>query len=255
MRHFSLMRFLLPSLKASASDPTHFDVEHQGVALRIAVVRRQSARRMTLRVSHVTKQAVLTVPERGSIKAARAFADSYAGWIISRLAAIPEKTLFKPDALIPLRGVPHRIVAGQSLRGLCRVDQDDQGLPIIWVAGGEAHIARRIRAFLMREAKRDLTEAVARHCRQAGLVAKSIALRDTRSRWGSCSAKGALNFSWRMILAPPFVLDYLAAHEVAHLREMNHSPRFWKLVHQLCPRTLEAENWLKREGSKLHHYG
>ena len=80
-------------------------------------------------------------------------------------------------------------------------------------------------------------------------------MRDTRTRWGSCSAKGALSFSWRLVMAPPFVLDYLAAHEVAHLKEMNHSPRFWRVVHDLCPHTADAENWLKRHGSELHRFG
>jgi predicted metal-dependent hydrolase len=114
---------------------------------------------------------------------------------------------------------------------------------------------RRVRDFLEREAKRDLQAAVARHTAALGIPARRITVRDTRSRWGSCSAKGYLNFSWRLILAPPFVLDYLAAHEVAHLKEMNHSPRFWREVHALCPRTEEAERWLKRHGTDLHRYG
>jgi predicted metal-dependent hydrolase len=80
-------------------------------------------------------------------------------------------------------------------------------------------------------------------------------VRDTKSRWGSCSARGNLNFSWRLILAPAFVLEYLAAHEVAHLKEMNHSPRFWRLVHGVCPKTIEAERWLKRHGTELHRFG
>jgi predicted metal-dependent hydrolase len=80
-------------------------------------------------------------------------------------------------------------------------------------------------------------------------------VRDTTSRWGSCSATGALSFSWRLILAPPFILDYLAAHEVGHLKELNHSHRFWRVVYELCARTDEAERWLKRHGSELHRFG
>ena len=82
-----------------------------------------------------------------------------------------------------------------------------------------------------------------------------IAIRDTKSRWGSCSSTGTLSFSWRLIMAPPLVLDYLAAHEVAHLKELNHSNRFWTLLHELCPATDEAERWLKRHGAELHRYG
>jgi len=107
----------------------------------------------------------------------------------------------------------------------------------------------------MGEAKRDLAAAVKRHTDALGIPARSITVRDTRSRWGSCSAQGSLNFSWRLVLAPPFVLDYLAAHEVAHLKEMNHSPQFWRVAHALCPRLEEAERWLKRNGADLHRYG
>ena len=106
-------------------------------------------------------------------------------------------------------------------------------------------MARRVQDFLEAEARRDFAQSVKRHTTALGIPAKRITVRDTKSRWGSCSANGALNFSWRLIMAPPFVLDYLAAHEVAHLRELNHSHRFWKLTHQLCPRTEDAEKWLK----------
>ena len=116
-------------------------------------------------------------------------------------------------------------------------------------------MARRVQDFLEAEASRDFAAAVKRHTTALGVPAKRITVRDTKSRWGSCSANGALNFSWRLIMAPPFVLDYLAAHEVAHLRELNHSHRFWKLTHQLCPRTEEAEEWLKTYGSALHRFG
>jgi predicted metal-dependent hydrolase len=117
------------------------------------------------------------------------------------------------------------------------------------------HVARRLREFLEREARRDISAAVKHHTANLGVPAKRITVRDTKSRWGSCSSSGALSFSWRLILAPPFILDYLAAHEVAHLKEMNHSHRFWRVVRQLCPGMEEAEKWLKRHGSDLHKFG
>ncbi len=110
----------------------------------------------------------------------------------------------------------------------------------------------RVVDFLKKQARDDLLRAVGRHAAALGVQAKSITLRDTTSRWGSCSSSGALSFSWRIILAPPEVLDYLAAHEVAHLREMNHSPRFWKLVEETCPHTKTSKAWLKAHGSTLH---
>jgi hypothetical protein len=107
----------------------------------------------------------------------------------------------------------------------------------------------------MREAKRDLTLAVDRHTKAIGTTARRIGLRDTTSRWGSCSSTGALNFSWRLIMAPSFVLDYLAAHEVAHLVQMNHSAEFWALAQRLAPELERAEAWLKLHGTGLMRFG
>ena len=109
------------------------------------------------------------------------------------------------------------------------------------MSGDAPHVSRRVFDHLKREARRDLESAVARHCATLGVATRSVTVRDTRSRWGSCSAAGALNFSWRLIMAPPFVLDYLAAHEVAHLKHMNHSAKFWALARKLAPETDRAE--------------
>jgi len=168
---------------------------------------------------------------------------------------VPKRVLFQPGSLVPLRGVPHRVVHWSNIRGTTQATRDHAGEPIIAVTGDLAHVTRRVQDFLEAEAKRDFAAAVKRHTAALGVTAKRITVRDTKSRWGSCSATGALSFSWRLIMAPPFVLDYLAAHEVAHLRELNHSHRFWKLTHQLCPRTDEAEAWLKTYGSALHRFG
>jgi predicted metal-dependent hydrolase len=123
------------------------------------------------------------------------------------------------------------------------------------VAGDTRHLARRVRDFLKREAKRDLEAASRRHALALGLAPRRVVVRDQTSRWGSCSSTGVLSYSWRLILAPPHVLDYLAAHEVAHLKEMNHSPRFWRLVDQLDPQWQRAKAWLDAHGTQLHRYG
>ena len=125
----------------------------------------------------------------------------------------------------------------------------------ICVAGDAPHVSRRAGDFLKREAKRDLEAACRRYAEAAGVKIKRITVRDQSSRWGSCSTTGVLSFSWRLILAPPFVLDYLAAHEVAHLVEMNHSRRFWRLVERLCPGMQRAKAWLDAHGTDLHRYG
>ena len=127
--------------------------------------------------------------------------------------------------------------------------------PLICVSGELPHIARRVADFLKREARKDLEAAVARHAARLSVKPRGVVLRDTASRWGSCSSTGRLNFSWRLILAPPYVLDYLAAHEVAHIVHMNHSPLFWKLTRRLFPETERAEAWLKTHGAALHRFG
>ena len=109
--------------------------------------------------------------------------------------------------------------------------------------------------FLQREAQSDLEAASRRAAERIGSRSSASSVRDQSSRWGSCSTTGVLSFSWRLILAPPFVLEYLAAHEVAHLVEMNHSPRFWRLVNRLCPDAHRAKVWLDVHGTDLHRYG
>jgi predicted metal-dependent hydrolase len=236
------------------ADPDHLDIVHEGETLRILLRRRPTARRLTLRVSSATGEVVMTLPTRTSIGVARTFAISHGGWIAARLARMPERVLFVPDAVVPIRGVPHRVVQRGSRSGITRLEAAADE-PVLSVACEAPHIARRVTDFLQREARRDLTEAVARYTEKLGQGPSRITLRDTRSRWGSCTVRGELNFSWRLILAPPLVLDYLVAHEMGHLREMNHSSRFWTLVGSLCPHVDEAERWLKRNGATLHRYG
>ena len=239
----------------AAAEPNRLPVQLGDRAIEVALRRRDSARRMTLRVSSATGDVVLTLPPNAAVSAARTFLESHTGWIAQRLSRLPDRVTFQPGAMIPLRGTPHRIVHWSRVRGATRVTQDEAGEPVIALCGEESTAAGRVRRYLALEAERDLREAVGRHTAALGVTARRLTLRDTRSRWGSCSSAGALSFSWRLILAPPFVLDYLAAHEVAHLREMNHSHRFWRLVRGLCPRTDEAEAWLNRHGSALHRYG
>jgi hypothetical protein len=246
------MRF---SLFKPPPDPDLFEVPHGEQRFRVLVRRKAAARRMTLRVAAATGDVVLTLPERADLRAARAFAEAHGGWIASRLAKRPERVAFEPGAFAPLRGVPHRIVHWSTVRAVTRAARDPEGQPIIAVAGERAHLARRVTDFLKREALADLNAAVDRHTTALGLPARKVSVRDTVSRWGSCSSRGDLNFSWRLVMAPPLVLDYLAAHEVAHLKEMNHSHRFWAITHRLCPQTEEAERWLKRNGASLHRYG
>jgi predicted metal-dependent hydrolase len=128
-------------------------------------------------------------------------------------------------------------------------------VPRLTVAGEPEHAPRRLLDWLKRQAHQDLRNRVAVHAGRLDLTPARIFVRDQTTRWGSCSTTGALSFSWRLVLAPPFVLDYLAAHEVAHLAHMNHGPRFWAVVERIMPRHEEARAWLRKHGASLHRYG
>ena len=232
----------------------HIEVAHAGEVYRVALKRLSTSQRFTLRVRAATRDVLLTVPERSSLRAAREFAERHAAWIGARLARLPQPVAFVAQAVTPLRGVDHTIVHRPGVRGVAWTEAGPSG-PIICVTGEESFIARRVADFLKREARKDLEAAVARHAKRIGAAPRRIVLRDTASRWGSCSSTGSLNFSWRLILAPPEILDYLAAHEVAHIVHMNHSPTFWKLTRRLYPDTERAEAWLRVNGADLHRFG
>jgi predicted metal-dependent hydrolase len=238
-----------------AHEPASFDVIVRGRPVEVAVRRNAAARRITLRVKNATGQVVLTLPKRASLLHGHDFAMRQVDWIADRLETVPEAVPFARGNFIPLRGVPHRLV-WRGLRGVTRVEPQEPGRPrVIGVYGPEEHFSRRVSDFLKREAKKDIEPTVQRHASKLRVEIGRISVKDTISRWGSCSAKGDLAFSWRLILAPPFVLDYLCAHEVGHRREMNHGDRFWKIVYRLFPETEDAEAWLKAHGSDLHRYG
>jgi predicted metal-dependent hydrolase len=189
------------------------------------------------------------------VKEARAFAERHGGWIAARLGRLPEAVPFDHGTIVPLRNVAHRIVHRPGARGTAWREIDSRGNRLICVAGEASHVARRVGDFLKREARRDLETASRHYAEMLDVKVRRIAIRDQSSRWGSCSTSGVLSYSWRLILAPPFVLDYLAAHEVAHLIEMNHSRRFWRLLERLCPSMQRAKAWLDAHGTDLHRYG
>jgi predicted metal-dependent hydrolase len=239
------------------TEPQAIEVVCDGAVHLVRLRRHRQARRYTLRVVAVTREAVLTMPPRGSFREAREFAEKHGAWIAARLDRLPRAAPFEHGVEIPVRGVVHAIAHRRSARGTVWTETDREGRRLLCVAGHAAHVARRITDHLKREAKRDLEAAVARYTDRLGVKVKvrRISIRDQVSRWGSCSTSGALSFSWRLVLAPRFVLDYLAAHEVAHIVEMNHSTRFWRLLGRICPDMERAKAWLDAHGTDLHRYG
>jgi predicted metal-dependent hydrolase len=237
------------------TEPQAIEVDCDGAIHLVRLRRHRQARRYTLRVVAVTREAVLTIPPRGSFREAREFAEKHGAWIAARLDRLPRAAPFKHGVEIPLRGMVHAITHRRGARGTVWTEYDGDGRRLLCVAGHAEHIARRITDHLKREAKRDLETAVARYADRLGVKVRRISIRDQASRWGSCSTTGVLSFSWRLVLAPRYVLDYLAAHEVAHLQEMNHSARFWKLLGRICPDMERAKAWLDVHGTDLHRYG
>lgn len=232
----------------------HFDVATDAGTVTVMVRRDRRARNYTLRIKDAAGTPVLTLPTHGSLSEARAFLDRHAGWLARQIEKAPPPRPIANGAKIPLRGVQHVIRHAPDERGTVSLADEDGG-PALVVAGAAEHLRRRVLDYLRREARRDLEPAALGYAATLDVKPKAIRVRDTTTRWGSCSASGELSFSFRLIMAPPFVLDYLAVHEVAHLREMNHSHRFWRLVDELCPNKERARHWLMREGPSLHAIG
>jgi predicted metal-dependent hydrolase len=237
------------------SEPELLQIVCDGESVPVRIRRNAQARRYTLRIHAATHEVVLTVPKRGSIREAKAFAERNAAWLAARLKRLPQGVPFVHETIVPLRGVPHRIEHRPSARGTVWAECGDDGAQLLCVAGGKPHVARRVRDYLKREAKRDLEVASKAAASALGVTLARVSVRDQTSRWGSCSSSGVLSYSWRLILAPPFVLEYLAAHEAAHLVEMNHSAKFWRTVERICPDFRRAKAWLDAHGRILHRYG
>jgi hypothetical protein len=236
------------------SEPSTITVDFDGEIYLVQMRRHRQARRYTLRIHATSREVVLTMPPRGSVKQAKEFAEKHGAWIAARLNRLPDAAPFVHGAILPVRGYDHRIEHRRGARGTVWIETRESE-HLLCVAGRESHLPRRVRDYLKREAKRDLEVASRLAAQALGVEIRRVSVRDQSSRWGSCSSTGVLSYSWRLILAPSFVLDYLAAHEVAHLIEMNHSRRFWRLVERICPQMGRAKAWLDAYGADLHRYG
>ena len=215
---------------------------------RVRLVRNRRARRFTLRLEACGASAVLTVPPNIPAAESRRFLARHAAWLRAALARQPDATIVGPGIELPVAGVAVSVVARPGPR---RPPELEGGSLILQGAGAEG---QRIAAWLKLRARDALLPAARGYASLLGRQIAGISLRDTRSRWGSCSSRGALSFSWRLAMAPPAVLDYVAAHEAAHLVEMNHSPRYWALLESLLPDHARHRAWLKREGRRLHAF-
>ncbi|QQP90219.1 M48 family metallopeptidase [Skermanella sp. TT6] len=213
---------------------------------------RESARatRLTLRVDPGRDVIQVVVPVGVSEAEAARFVGRHAEWVRGRLAAMPPRRPFAEGSVVPVLGTDHVIRHAAGYRGATHRASGE-----IRVGGEPEFIARRVRDFLMQEARTELARRSRAKAATIGKRVAAVTVRDTRSRWGSCASSGRLSFSWRLILTPEEVFDYVVAHEVAHLREMNHGSRFWALVATLTPEVEAPRAWLKANGASLLRFG
>ncbi len=221
-----------------------------GGPTRVEWRRNRRARRVSLRIDPCGGGVVVTLPMRAGRGAGVALLMNHADWVSDRLAALPDALPFADGSLVPIGDVPHRIRHVPEACGGAWL-QDGE----LHVSGAPEFLRRRVTDFLRAEALQRLTVLVVAKTTNLGLAARRIVVKDTRSRWGSCAADGSLAFSWRLVMTPEFVQDYVVAHEVAHLKYMNHGKRFWTLVDRLTPHAEAAIPWLRAEGFRLLRVG
>mgnify|MGYP006272365401 FL=1 len=223
-----------------------------GRSVRVRLEINSRARRLLLRVDPKQREGVAIAPRARDLPAAVAFARERADWLEAQMGHLPVPCPLVDGAVVPLRGVPCRL----SLSGPGRTARLCVGTETVLSAPGDPEtFAKRIVRYFRKAALSDLGDAVDRHCGVLGVTPRRVSVKDTRSRWGSCTADGRLAFSWRLVLAPPEVLDYVAAHECAHLLEMNHSERFWRHVAACRPDWKDQRDWLRQHGADLHAVG
>ena len=225
-------------------------IELGGREVALVVRRSARARRLALRIPGRDDSVELVLPPRAAEADGLAFLHSRADWVIERLGRMPARVPFADGAVLPLGGAPHvlRHVGGRGAP--VRLEGSE-----ILVAGRPDHMARRAGDWLRAEARRRIEPVAHRMAAEIGREVTRITVRDQKSRWGSCARGGRLSFNWRLVLAPAWVMDYVVAHEVAHIAEPNHSPAFWAVVARLNPDAKAGRAWLRSEGMDLHRYG
>jgi predicted metal-dependent hydrolase len=208
------------------------------------------ARKISLRIDPRAGSVIVTLPPRATQAAGMALLRDNAVWVAERLARLPNRILLADGVVMPIDGLPHCIRHVPSGRGGAWLERGE-----LLVSGAPEFLARRAADFLRAEARRRLSALAVAKAAAAGLSPRRIIVKDTHTRWGSCTADGTLMFCWRLVMAPPHVQDYVAAHEVAHLRHMDHGRGFWTLVAQLTPNKPAAKHWLDTEGPGLMRVG
>ncbi len=219
----------------------------------VTLKRSKRARRLALRLDPKDRTFHLVVPARMSLKKAERFAEEHDSWMVDKLMELPEPVPFEYGTVLPILGKNRRIhiFYDKTLRKTF-IDLKDKEL---LVTTNKEDPSGRIERHLKKLAKEELHELAIEKAAMIRKTVKTVSTRDTKSRWGSCSSDGNLSFSWRLLFAPYEALDYVVAHEVAHLKYMDHSNNFWHLCRDLSEDFFEGEYWMREHGHELMRYG
>ncbi|GLQ04910.1 M48 family metallopeptidase [Sneathiella chinensis] len=215
----------------------------------VTVQRSSRARKMKIKVG-AAQGIVLVLPRSVPLKTGYAFLQEQRDWIAETAAALPTPVVFADGALVPLFGVDHVIRHVPEQRGFVWREAG-----CLYVAGESSHLPRRVTDWMKKEIRNHITDQAQRYADRLEVRIAGISVRDQTSRWGSCSSARRLNFSWRLIFMPENVCHYVIAHEVAHLRHMNHSQEFWDTVTLLFGDSRQERRWLRENGAGVHRYG
>jgi hypothetical protein len=243
------MRLALNRLLARPHQPDRITITTPDGPVAVAIRVSDRARRINLRVSGDGGDCELVVPARTSVARAVQFAESQALWLAARRRLARRPIPFAAGESVPVLGAPHVIIAATAGPPVARTNGE------LLITGDPRHHRGRLTEWFRRLALVEIAPRAERFAAEVDRPLGRITIRDPKTRWGSCSSRGDLSFSWRLAMAPPPVLDYVVAHEVAHLVELNHSPRFWRVVDSLNVDAAGGRRWLKTHGRDLHRHG
>ncbi len=214
------------------------------------VIYSNRSRKLTLRIDKKERIAVLTIPKYCSRKKAVSFVESHQDWVLDNLRRIPEFKSFQENENISIFGKSYQIVH-TDIRGNTRLDKKNK---ILYISGGKEFLHRRVKDFIKKEALAEFTKRSVEMAEKIGKTVHNVCIKDTKSRWASCSSLNNINYSWRLALAPEYVIRYIVAHEVSHLKHQDHSAYFWALVEFLEEDADKGKEWLTENGHLLYVY-
>lgn len=228
----------------------YVDLDLGSAVTPLRVSRHAQAKRASLRIDAKAGEPVLVLPRRMALARGLAFAQEHTGWIAEKLNELPAPIPFKDGAVLPYQDQPHLLRHVPYMRSTGAV----QG-QVIKIGGPDEKLAANTTKFLRGEARRLITEDVETYADMLNREPSGIHMKDTRTRWGSCTPKRLLSFSWRLVFTPPEVRRYIVAHECAHMVHLNHSAAFWQQVEDIYGPYTQARRWLDDNGPALHRIG